>query len=132
MKPIVIIILAIICSVVAVSVFHFSIEPVKEIFNDNKAIKSLTFSCPEKYDLYFEKALSSEQYMVEMFELMDHRCFITVKSWAHQSEYHNEIWQTAWEDLSWGNQVYLGEIECQDQHCKDWKEDIMTVKVMLK
>ena len=130
MKPVIIIAIAVVCSIIAVSVLQLSVDPIKEIVNDNKIVKSLTFSCPEKYDIYFEKAVLSEQNMEEMLGLMDHRCFITVKAWAHQSEHHNEIWQTAWEDLSWGNQVYLGEIECQDQHCKDWREDIMIIKGM--
>ena len=134
MKPVIIIAIAVVCSVVAVGAVQFSVEPIKEIVNENAMIRSLTFNCAETYDKNYEIAsvpnYDSQSSMEGLFELMDHRCFITVKSWAHESRYHNEISQTFWEDMSWRNQAYLDEIECQDQQCKDWIEDMVQIKEM--
>ena len=107
-----------------------------KIITDNEFITSLTFDCAENYDKYYEMSIQTgvvhEGYMETMFELMDHRCLITVKSWAHQSEYENEIWTTAWEDFSYLNQVYLDEIPCEDEKCKKLKENVNAMKTIME
>jgi hypothetical protein len=55
---------------------------------------------------------SYENYFYDHYELMENRCFITVKSWAHESLYEDLIWGTDWETLSYLNQIYLDEIPC--------------------
>jgi len=44
-------------------------------------------------------------------DLMQNRCWITVESWAHESDNEMLIWSMPWEYLSYSNQLILGEIE---------------------
>ena len=95
-----------------------------QILTDNNLIS--TYDCAKNYDkwrTFMEAEKNSDDYHNESaieysiygdYELMENRCFITVKSWAHDSDYEQLIWASNWEGPSYTNQMYLGEIECKD------------------
>jgi len=102
-----------------------------EIFSDQFA----TYDCAKNYDKWRtfqekDKSYSSEPNKTSLEywlyghnELMENRCFITVKSWAHQSDYEKVIWGENWEGMSHVNQMYLGETPCvTEDNCKTIKE----------
>ena len=113
-------------------IFFVSSED-REFIADNNPLS--TFDCAKSYDKWrtfmdsdkssygYSNSLSTEYFIYGHFELMENRCFITVKSWAHESDYEPLIWSTNWESLSHMNQMYLGEIPCMDpKTCEDIKE----------
>ena len=66
---------------------------------------------------------SNSQKLIEFLlykplELMENRCYITIESWAYQSDYEEFIWDSDWREMSYANQLYLKEVECP-AHLKD-------------
>ena len=85
-----------------------------------------TFDCAKNYDKWrtFQenKLVSHNDWPYSYFELMENRCFITVKSWAHDSDYEKLIWADDWKKISFMNQMYLGEVTCDTEECKTYQE----------
>lgn len=91
----------------------------------------LPHDCAKTYDEMRALEPSSPNmygFMGKTFELMDHRCMITIESWAHESWYESSIWQTDWEYSSYVNQLYLGEVQCNDAECKKILDAIQQAK----
>ncbi len=141
LNPVIIIAIAIGCSVAiffGLSIFDID-EQIEKVVE--KQVGEINYDCAMNYDKYVAKVLEKKDYSnfdacidsgdKEMFELMDHRCFITIESWAYQSSYEQLIWnEFAWEDFSWINQLLLDEIECQDESCEKTKMGMLQIKEM--
>jgi len=51
------------------------------------------------------------------FELLDNRCFTTIKSWAYKTDYEYLIWnEMDWEFMSYIEQMYNHEVECPQNY----------------
>ena len=64
-----------------------------EFVADNFTIT--TYDCAKNYDkwrTFLRETADPAKVYNESLELMENRCFITVKSWAHQSDYEKVIW----------------------------------------
>ena len=107
----------------------------KKIIKNNKIINLSTYDCAKNYDKWrtfmdtdrnsygYSSQSSVEYFIYGHYELLENRCFISVKSWAHESDYEPLIWSSDWENLSYQNQMYLGEISCTDSKiCENIKE----------
>ena len=68
----------------------------------------------EATDLYY--AITSQG-----VETIENRCWITIESWAHESQYEAAIWSMDWQKMSWNNQVVLNETDCETKQCNDMK-----------
>lgn len=133
LKPVIIIAIAIGCSVAIF--FAFSIYDVDEIVKT----KVTPFDCAKAYDEFHvliedfnPNSNTQQKKSVELIiSLLDNRCHIIVKSWAHESFYENDIWAANWETQSYLNQVYLGEVPCNDKVCQDFLDGIRIMKETL-
>lgn len=133
MKPVIIIAIAIGCSVAIF--FALSIYDVDDLVK----IQVTPFDCAKAYDEFhvlvadFNPDSNAQQKKsVELIiSLLDNRCHITVKSWAHESLYENDIWANNWEAQSYLNQVYLGEVPCNDKDCQDTLDGLRIMKEWL-
>ncbi len=103
--------------------------------------KILIYNCAENYDKVIELGKNNpnpkgKQYDFVMFEglvlingLNENRCFITVESWAFDSDYEDMIWASDWRKASWYNQLVLGEVEPNN---KGDERDILNYQVSKK
>ena len=110
--------------VVIAAIISFDIIDVSKIRSDIDVVfTNMTYShnCAKNFDKWqtlqeSDKTITSMsnktmKYSLEKYnELMENRCFITVKSWAHESDYEHVIWASNWKERSYENQIYLGEI----------------------
>jgi len=134
MKPVIIIAIAISCSVAIF--FGLSIYDVDDLVKTQVT----PFDCAKAYDEfhvlvadYNPNSEAQTRKSLELtIELMDNRCYITVKSWAHESLYENDIWASNWETQSYVNQVYLGEVSCNDNQCQSIIDNIRVMKKTLE
>jgi len=55
-------------------------------------------------------------------QLVENRCWITIESWAHESENESLLWSMPWQESSWQSQVILGEVQCDTKQCDDIRE----------
>jgi len=81
------------------------------------------YNCAENYDHFIMltneiKNMNAKQFQITDFDgrqiigdLYENRCFITVQSWAFESDNEELIWDGNWEKIAWSNQLVLGEIE---------------------
>lgn len=65
-------------------------------------------------------------------EFIENRCWITVQSWAHDSDFEHQIWQSDWQFASWHNQVVIGEVQCDSKACNGYKKDFESSKEQIK
>jgi len=83
------------------------------------SLKVSVFDCATAYDItqYYARTVQQDTAeLTQMFiELMDNRCFITVESWAHESNFESKIWSEDWKTKSYQNQLMLGEVEPKDK-----------------
>lgn len=106
-----------------IGVFFVSSEDIEFVINNNPLS---TYDCAKNYDkwrTFMETDKNSDNYpnqssmdyaVFGQFELMENRCFITVKSWAHASDFEQLIWGADWKKESYINQIYLEESPCED------------------
>ncbi len=47
-----------------------------------------------------------------LIEFMDNRCYTTIESWAHQSDYELLIWKLDWQNWAYIEQIYNHEVDC--------------------
>ncbi len=87
-------------------------------FDKAVAVSDLDRSINLLESLSQNKNMQTHQ-LLKYGELMDNGCFITVKSWADDSDYEAVIWQNDWKLLSYVNQLWLHEIDCDNlEMCK--------------
>jgi len=134
MKPVVIIAIAVVCSVAAVLSIQFLFNSGNEILGDNIITGSLFFDCAKEFDKMirdydnpkmnnYDESIQYQNTLYNYgFELFENRCLITIESWAYKSNYENRLWDMPWRDLSYYNQIVLGEIQCHERTCQNMKK----------
>ena len=130
MKPVIIIAIAVVCSVAVF--FGLSVLDI----DDMVKTKVNSFDCAEAFDKLMTISNNQNQgdprkLTQQSIDMMDNRCFITVKSWAHESMYESDLWNSPWEHTSWVNQLYLGEIPCNDVQCQAVIDNVWNAKKLL-
>ncbi len=122
MKPVIIIAIAVVCSVVAVFSIQFLFFGDNEIIMDNKIIISLTFDCAKTFDdalkiqFYGGNEIESKK-KLDMF--YDNWCSHNIDQWIRDSEFpdkalNNNGWMKFYEN------ILHNKIECggnYDQLC---------------
>ena len=130
---------AIICMATGLVFFNAEVgeqvSAVAEIATETKQVViPQTYDCAKEYDKLmsntlqlqaghqtanpYKEALSAYNGLTEGFvELVEYRCFITIESWAHESQYEAYLWNTDWKQMSWINQVVLNEADCNTKEC---------------
>ena len=111
-------------------VLEIATATTQEVQQQVKVVRASGFDCAKNWDeinkfgerisahsqgLTDEYPTDLEQAKIQQkgIDQAENRCFITVESWAHQSEYEDEIWDAKhwneWRNLSHLNQIRLGE-----------------------
>ena len=102
----------------------------QEVQQQVKFVRASTFDCAKNWDeiqKFGERDSAHSQGLTDEYptdlevtklkqkgiDHVENRCFITVESWAYQSEYEDKIWDAKnwheWRNLSHLNQIRLGE-----------------------
>jgi len=141
MKPVIIIAIAVVCSIAVffgLSVFDvddlvkIQIGIIDEDFDDLPSILN-QYDCAETFDaIIMNSENEGTQKLTELgIDMFDNRCWVTVKSWANESLYESKIWDSDLELTSYLNQAYLGETQCKDTGCQKYVDSLWTVKKSL-
>ncbi|MDC4216792.1 MAG: hypothetical protein MT335_03630 [Candidatus Nitrosopumilus limneticus] len=133
MKPVFIILIAVVCAVIVLfGLSVYSIENVGET-------KLTPFNCAEVFDNsgFVNSNQNYKTWGKAYVELMDNRCFLTVESWAHESDLlQSGEYLTSgisnWKQYYRINETYLGEFYCRDLKCQAEIDTILDIKKTLE
>jgi hypothetical protein len=106
LKPVVIIAIAVVCSVIAVLSIQFISN------NSNEIVSTLTFDCAKQYDQLGDKTYSDSMTTEEGKEIFEtflkNKCASTVDDWKERSKYQDNI-----KDANWDLMKYLEQQEIE-------------------
>ncbi len=108
MKPVIIIAIAVLCSVVAVFGTQFLFVGNNEFIIDNEIINSLTFDCAKQWDEYYDSynkmqgrlgdSYKQSMKTIEAEEIgigfIKNNCISTVNEWAYRTQDENTVWHS--------------------------------------
>jgi len=119
LKPVIIIAIAIGCSVAIF--FALSFYDVDDIVKTQLS----PFDCVKTYDEMYslsERNDDNKRFddnIVNLdFDLYENRCYATIGSWAYKSLYEDIIWRNSLENYITINQHWFGEADCKDEMCE--------------